>query len=367
MYRLANRLSPDDIYSLSAFAFSEMLSTGITTVGEFHYLHHQSDGRPYEDANELGKQVLRAAQDVGIRIVLLDVAYGRGGWRKEIQKNQKRFWDKNAQTYLKRVSDLKNHLGPNQSLGLAPHSIRAVDQNWLKDIAQAQQKDFQDFPIHMHLQEQPSEIEECREEYPKKTPLQVVSEGGLLNDSFTAVHATHTTPQDRLLLAESGARVCACPTTERDLGDGFLDAKGMVEKKVEICLGTDSQVFINLWEDARELEYHARLQTLSRNVLAQNSAVFLQPCMTRNGARALRVNAGVLEPGRWADFITLDLSHPTLVGSTRDTLLTQMIFSMSPDAVCEAYVAGRKVLIDGRHAQHEKFSQAFQKVFEDVN
>ena len=334
MYQLVEKLTPEDIYHISAICFSEMLLSGITTVGEFHYLHHNKNGKAYQNANELGIQVLRAARDMGIRICLLDVAYERGGVA--------RFRDSSVNDYLKRIEDLRSEITANQSLGIAPHSIRAVSRPWLENI-----RDYakpKGVPLHMHVHEQPKEIEECKREYGEKSPLAVLYELGILQEHFTGVHATHTDQEDRKFLQETKSRVCACPTTERDLGDGILDADDFHLRKIPICFGTDSQIVINLWEEARSLEGHLRLKHIQRNVLSSSVPNDLFEMATANGAKSLGIAAGKLAIDKYGDFITVDLNHISLIGSNPDNLLTYLLFSMERGAIQNVYVAGKPVV-----------------------
>ncbi|HKP47781.1 MAG TPA: formimidoylglutamate deiminase, partial [Pyrinomonadaceae bacterium] len=219
MYSAAERLSPEDIYDASRMAFLEMALSGITAVGEFHYLHGSEDGAKYDDANLLSKQVIRAAQDVGLRIVLLRVAYTRAGFEVDANPRQRRFIE-GPDTYLRNVEALTEFCAdqPMVSVGAAPHSVRAVPLNYLKEIgefAAARQ-----LPVHMHVAEQPAEVSACVEEY-GRSPVALLSTEGLLTERFTAVHAIHVSPKAVGMLARANAIVCACPTTERNLGDGI--------------------------------------------------------------------------------------------------------------------------------------------------
>lgn len=360
MYGLADKIDPDGMYVISALAFLEMLRAGITSVGEFHYVHHQKNGKSYADPNELTRQVLRAARDVGIRISLLEVFYERGGYKKPLDAAQHRFSDDNCDAFLKRVDGIPKLLQSGESWGIAPHSVRAVAERSLRFLNDAATR-F-DIPLHMHVQEQPKEIRECKEEYGGRTPTEVLSDLGLVNERFTAVHAVHLTQQDFFLMKKHKGTVCACPTTERDLGDGVLDAKGFMDRKIPLCLGTDSQVLINLFEDARALEYQMRLKTLQRNVLGEEIAPLLMKIATENGTRALRLNAGALEKGRYADFIGVSLKDSSLAGANGKTLLTSIFFSMSPAALSRVVVGGKTLVSGGRHALEETIVDRAAKI-----
>lgn len=322
MYEAALTFGPLDIYRVSRLAFDEMVASGITAVAEFHYVHHTPDGRPYDDVNELAHQVVRAALDAGLRVLILPVAYQRGGFGKPAESGQRRFIFPTVDAYLRAVDDLRSryHAHPRVSVGVAPHSIRAVDRDWLKAI-QAYALEH-DLPLHMHACEQRREIEESIAEY-GRPPMAVFADLGMLGPRTTLVHATHLTSLELELLKEFRPTIAACPTTERNLGDGFLPASELVARGVPISLGTDSQATINLFEDMRLVEYHERLRAERRNVLAttvgrQTGAArigvgeVLFPMGTRHGARSLGIAAGELAAGNLADVMLVDLDHPVM-------------------------------------------------------
>jgi formimidoylglutamate deiminase len=366
MYAAANRLGPDDIYAASRMVFLEMALTGMTAVGEFHYIHHSPDGSAYEDPNLLEREVIRAARDVGIRIALLRVAYARAGFESEANPQQVRFIEASAEIYLKRLKQLLSAPELTNGMawvGVAPHSVRAVPLDYLKTIvAFANERSL---PVHMHVAEQPAEVSACIEEY-GRSPVALLETEGLLSNRFTAVHAIHVTPKAIGAIARAGALVCACPTTERNLGDGVVPVDAYFDAGVRIALGTDSQIQIDLLEDARELEYHLRLQKTARNVLAPHDdtssaalARRLFDCASVNGAKSIGFEGGRLEPGAPADFFTVDLDDPSIAGSSIDDLLTNIVFSLSRAAVRDVVVAGRRIVENGRHVDQESIVKAF--------
>lgn len=350
MYAAATTLSPEEIYAVSRMAFLEMAMTGITAVGEFHYLHHSPDGSPYSDPNLLAHEVIRAANDVGIRIALLRVAYARAGFNTEPNPRQVRFIEDSPETYLTHLDQLVASLDAKDGMawaGVAPHSVRAVPLDYLKSVVRFANE--RDLPVHMHVAEQPAEVSACIQEY-GRSPVALLDTEGLLSDRFTAVHAIHVTPKAVAALARSGAGVCACPTTERNLGDGVVPADLYFASQVPVSLGTDSQIQIDLLEDARELEYHLRLQKVARNVLAPENktsrsalAAKLFACATVNGARAIGFNGGKLEPGAPADFFTVDLNDLSIAGAAPDNLLANIVFSLSRTAVRDVVVNGKQL------------------------
>jgi len=367
MYAAANRLTPEEIYAASRMAFLEMALAGITAVGEFHYIHHAPDGSMYSDPNLLEREVIRAARDVGIRIALLRVAYARAGYQTEPNPQQVRFIESSPEIYLKSLEqllaapELKDDFA---WVGVAPHSVRAVPLDYLKTIVSFAAAGG--LVVHMHVAEQTAEVEACIEEY-GRSPVALLDTEGLLSERFTAVHAIHVTPKAITALARGRASVCACPTTERNLGDGVAPVDAYFKAGVPVSLGTDSQTQIDLLEDARELEYHLRLQQTARNVLATTDdtdetglARRLFNCATVNGAMSIGFDGGNLEPGAPADFFTVDLDDPSVAGSSVDNLLSNIVFSLSRTAVKDVVVGGRRIVADGRHSDQDQIVTAFR-------
>ena len=364
MYRAAEALGPDDVYVASRQAFVEMALAGITTVGEFHYLHHQPDGTPYADRNTLAHAVIRAARDVGLRICLLRVGYARAGFRVPENPRQRRFIDADVDTFIASAESLARDVRGDAavSVGLAPHSVRAVTREWLATLAGSAAKRM---PVHMHVAEQPKEIEACLAEHGRR-PVELLADLGLLGPGFTAVHGVHLTDAEVALLGGAEATVCACPSTERNLGDGIVPADALVRAGARISLGSDSQATVDLLDEARQLEGHLRLSRLRRAVLdpgrgdMDGLAARLLDMATVQGARSLGLSTGALAPGAPADFFTVDLNHPSLVGASPGSLLASIVFGADKAAVREVAVAGRVVVQDGRHPLSEESGRAFQ-------
>jgi formimidoylglutamate deiminase len=383
MYSAATRLTPEDIYDASRMAFLEMALSGITAVGEFHYLHHAPDGAPYDDQNLLAKEVVRAARDVGLRIALLRVAYARSGYQTEANPKQQRFIERDPEIYLKNlerlIGDVTRGTSPNVREGsssaakdgalpdgrasaphssswvsVAPHSVRAVPLDYLREVT-AYASEHQ-LKVHMHVAEQPAEVSACVEEY-GRTPIALLDTEGILSERFTAVHAIHVTAKAIPALARTGAIVCACPTTERNLGDGVVPADEYFKQGVAVCLGTDSHAQIDLLEDARELEYHLRLQKLERAVLG--GAALLFDCATVNGAHSIGAGGGALEAGKPADFFTVALDDPSIAGASPDDLLSSILFASTRAAVPEVVVGGKPIVSEGQHLIQDDVVERF--------
>ncbi|MHC4420842.1 MAG: formimidoylglutamate deiminase [Planctomycetota bacterium] len=338
MYELVESMDEQTMYELSRSAYEEMLRAGITTVGEFHYLHHDASGADYD----LDDAVLRAASDTGIRVVLLQVYYRTGGIGQELEGGQLRFQTKALAEYWQRLDELSEGLDTAvQSLGVAAHSIRAVPPDDL--VALHEQAEQRRLVFHMHVEEQSAEVKACEAALGAR-PMALLNERLNINDRFTAVHCTHTATEDMETFAGAGGNVCLCPLTEANHGDGIPDVGAILGSGGHICLGTDSNVRICFAEEMRWLEYGQRLAQQQRGVYVDgrgHCARALWEAATVNGARSLGVNAGRMQRGCAADLIALDLEHPTLAGWTDETLLDALVFGSSPEAVAEVCVNGR--------------------------
>ena len=297
MLDVAAGQSPAQVRSEYARTYAEMLRAGYTAVGEFHYL-----------GLDEARAAAEAADEAGIALVLLYSAYGRDGLE--------RFRQPSVDTYLEDVERLR---GEGIVVGLAPHSVRACRREWLEEIARY--ADAERLVVHVHANEQPAEIEVCEREYGMR-PIQLLAETGCLGPRTTVVHATHADELELNLLASAGARICVCPTTEANLGDGFPPFAGIVERAISLCVGSDSNVRIDPFEELRELEGTARRLSLRRNVFAPGA---LLRSGTDEGAAAL----GIAEWPR----IEIDVEHPALAGVEREELLAALLFGCGSDVV----------------------------------
>lgn len=369
MYHAASQLDPQDVYDVARMTFLEMVLAGTTTVGEFHYLHNDPNGRSYDDPNLLGKQVIAAAQSVGIRIVLLRTAYLRSGFDLPRDPRQARFFE-SAKTFLENMSALVHDCSASPAevrFGVAPHSTRAVPRRDLAEIATWSRENK--LPLHMHVAEQIAENAACSREY-GLTPVQFLGENGLLGPDFTAIHAIHISADEIAMLAEAAVTICSCPTTERNLGDGILAADHVMGAGIRIALGSDSQAQIDPLEDARELDYHLRLEQQERAILdqipAQTLASRLFDCATVHGSRALGVPGEGLTPGSFADFFTVDLNDASIAGHSGEDLLSIIVFSLNRTAIHDVVVNGKFILRDRKHALTEEIVCRYQDVHRKV-
>ncbi len=338
MYALVDRLDPDLAHTLSLQAFREMLRAGFTTVGEFHYIHHDSSEKGFA----LDEAVLAAAKESGIRTCFIQTHYNTGGFGRPLAGGQRRFRVNSPAEFWEQVDRLSALLDPaTQTLGATAHSVRAAP---IEDIvalhAEAKRRGI---VFHMHVEEQRREVQECIEAH-GAAPMALLNERLDIDDRFTAVHCTHTDPLDMERFIESGGNVCVCPLTEGNLGDGVFDAQGVLGSDGRIAIGTDSNARLCAVEELRWLEYVQRLESEQRGVVTDDAGFVSRALLrigTANGARALGVDAGDIRPGALADLAALDLSAPELQGWTEDTLLDSFIFGAGNSALSGVYVGGR--------------------------
>ena len=343
MYAEARRLNPDLLYEEALSTYREMLAAGYTSVGEFHYVHHQPGGQPYANPNAMAEAVLRAGRDAGIRVVLLMTAYAQGGFQQPIEEEQRRFCDRSVELYLERVEALR---ATGAHVGVAPHSVRAVPESWFRTIAAYSHE--HNLPLHVHADEQVAEIEQCRAAY-GCTPIELLARFDALSPLTTVVHATHADASELALLAQHSCTVCVCPTTEGDLGDGIAPYAELLARGIPLAIGADSNTRLDPIEELRWTEYTARMRYQRRRVLVAEEMGSPGPLLldygTRRGARALGLNTGVITPGAAADFIAVDLTHPMLSGWTPGDVLDVLFFGASSEVVRQVWVQGKRVFV----------------------
>ncbi|HUG32745.1 MAG TPA: formimidoylglutamate deiminase [Acidimicrobiia bacterium] len=345
MYQVAGSLTPEGYERLATAVYVEMAMAGITTVGEFHYLHHQIGGVPYEDPNEMGHALVRAARSAGIRIGLLDTGYFTSGFDdRPLTQVQTRFRDGSPGEWLDRAEEIHTAYtgAPDVVIGLAPHSVRAVPEAGLIELAKRRDAST---PTHVHVSEQPAENRECLDAT-TLTPTGLLRRVGLLGASTTLVHGTHLSTGDIESIGASGAMVCYCATTERDLADGIGPASELDQAGASICVGSDSHAVIDLFEEMRGVELHTRLATGTRGVFAPDALV---TAATTHGARSLGFPDAGLQAGAPADFIVVSTDSPRLVGMDFDTTLDTIVFAATAADVSDVFVAGDRVVESRRH------------------
>ncbi|MGP0089112.1 MAG: formimidoylglutamate deiminase [Xanthobacteraceae bacterium] len=361
MYRFLGVLTPDDVEAIAAFAYMEMLQAGFTAVGEFHYLHHDVDGRPFADLGEMAGSIAAAAAVTGIGLTLLPSFYAYGGFgAAEPANGQRRFLNdpENFARLVERTRAIIGKLSHGQ-VGIAPHSLRAVTPSTLRAMMAAQPGG----PIHIHAAEQRREVDECMATLGAR-PVQWLLENFALDQRWCLIHCTHMTAEETRRLAASGAAAGLCPTTEANLGDGIFNAQAFLAEGGTWGVGTDSNIQIDAAAELRQLEYSQRLQHRSRNVLAryegESTGHRLYTAALAGGAQALRQPIGAIEPGRRADIVTLDADHPDLTGDSGHCL-DAYVFVAGPRLIQTVIAGGEIVVEGGRHRHHETITAAYRR------
>lgn len=344
MYEVADGLDPDRYFSLARAVYGEMVLAGITCVGEFHYLHHAPSGVAYADPNAMSHALMEAASEAGLRITLLDTLYLHGGIGVEPNDLQRRFSDGSAHAWAERVDALPVVDPDMARVGAAVHSVRAVDPASFDVVREWTAANSA--VVHAHVSEQPAENEQCRAVY-GTTPSALLHHHGLVDSSFTAVHATHLSDHDVHLLGSARCTVCMCPTTERDLADGIGPTGALVAAGAGLSLGSDSHAVIDLFEEARGVELDERLATGNRGT--HRAASLLEAATVRGHASLGWNTAGVLQPGSLADFVTLSLDSVRTAGAAPDSLLETAVFAATAADVVTVVVGGRVVVHGGSH------------------
>ncbi|MGV1008243.1 MAG: formimidoylglutamate deiminase [Dermatophilaceae bacterium] len=349
MYAVAARLDPDTYLALARAAYAEMALAGMTVVGEFHYLHHGPDGRPYDDPNAMAVALVAAASEAGVRLTLLDACYLAGGLgpagHLPLDPVQRRFSDGTAAGWAQRAGALTST--PAVRIGAAIHSVRAVPREALGQVASAARHTLArdgaaGAPLHVHLSEQPAENEAALAYY-GCTPAQLLAAEGVLGPATTAVHATHLTPDDVALLGAAGTSVCCCPTTERDLADGIGQARALRDVGSPLCLGSDQHAVVDPFEDVRGLEMHERLRSGERG---RFTPAALLDAFSPNGYAALGwPEGGRLEAGALADFVTVRTDSVRTAGAAPE----QSGYAAGAADVTWVVVGGETLVSDGRH------------------
>jgi formiminoglutamate deiminase len=360
MYRFLDHLNPDDVEAICAMAFKEMLETGYTRVGEFHYLHHDVDGQPYRDPAELAGRVVAAARTVGIGLTLLPVFYAHSNFGGQPASHGQRRFINGIDGFSRLQAACRSLLADDDVLGIAPHSLRAVTEDELAALVALQPLG----PLHIHVAEQAKEVRDSVA-YSGARPVEWLLAHADVDPRWCLVHATHVTEHETDAMAASGAVVGLCPVTEANLGDGIFPAARYLGKGGRIATGTDSNVLIDPAQELRALEYSQRLAHQSRNVLASDQhrsvARRLFEASLAGGAQALGVAPG-LAVGNAADIVTLSAEHPQLQGGQGDRPLDHWVFAARNNCVDAVWRYGRKMVSGGRHRDTAPITAGYRKV-----
>lgn len=360
MYRFLDRLTPDDMEAIAAMAYVEMLETGYTHVGEFHYLHHDADGRTYASPAEMAARIVAAAHATGIGLTLLPVFYAHSNFGGAPPTSGQRRFIHNLDSFARLLDACRPLLADGDGLGIAPHSLRAVTPEQLAHLIAMHPHG----PIHIHAAEQVKEVSDSLA-FLGKRPVEWLDDNVALDHRWCLIHATHMTDAETDRLAASGAVAGLCPVTEANLGDGIFPARRYLDAGGQIATGTDSNILIDPAQELRALEYSQRLAHRSRNVLASDAhpsvARRLFSATLAGGAQAVGIAPG-LAVGHSADFMTLDPRHPAMHGRSRDQLLDNMVFASRSNCIDSVWRRGERLVSSGRHRDAVQVTQRYLAV-----
>jgi formimidoylglutamate deiminase len=362
MYDFLERLTSDDVQAIAALVCSEMLEAGFTTLGEFHYLHHDPTGRPHGDPAEMAGRIVAAASATGIGLTLLPVFYAHGGFGGLPPTPGQRRFINDIDGFARLMESAGRHVQnyPGARIGIAPHSLRAATADEISRILPLANGG----PIHIHVAEQIAEVEDCVA-WSGRRPVEYLLDSLPVDARWCAIHATHMTTAETEALAHSGAVAGLCPETEANLGDGIFNAQHFLTAGGRFGIGSDSHIHIGLAEELRLLEYGQRLTSRSRNVLCARgtgTGDALFRAAVSGGAQALGQPVDGLKAGQRADFVVLDETHPSLTGRPVERMIDGWIFAGDKSCVRDVHVAGRRVVADGRHIARDGIRADYAKV-----
>tara|TARA_R110000787_G_scaffold73456_2_gene163651 strand:+ start:78820 stop:80187 length:1368 start_codon:yes stop_codon:yes gene_type:complete len=361
MYGFLDMLEPEDVTAITAQLYMELMRGGYTAVAEFHYLHHSRTGQPYEDMSLMSQAVIEGARVAGMPITLLPVFYAHAGFGGLPPESGQRRFINTLDNYQELFSALQRleMQDPNLTLGVAPHSLRAATKEEIVELL----KFSPETPFHIHIAEQQKEIEDCIASYGRR-PVEWLYENFDVNKRWCLVHATHLTDAEIIQTAKSKAVVGLCPLTEANLGDGIFPAKRFISEEGSFGIGSDSNICLNVARELESLEYGQRLLHQERNVLTStafpNTGHFLYKKSMSGGARALGQPHGGLQVGARANFVTLDLEHPDFYGRDQENFLNILLFSAAADFKTDVYIAGEKMVAQGRHKREEEITRTYK-------
>ena len=365
MYRFLAKLVPDAVEAIAAQAYMEMLESGFTRVGEFHYLHHDADGQPYADRAEMSARIAAASAQTGIGLTLLPVFYAHADFGGAAPNPAQRRLIHDVDGFAQLLDGARTALRPlpDAVLGIAPHSLRAVTGEELSALLP-----LNDGPVHIHIAEQLREVDACVA-WSGLRPVRWLYENVAVDARWCLVHATHIDDDERARIVASRAVAGLCPVTEANLGDGLFPMQAFAREGGRFGVGSDSNVLIDAAEELRLLEYGQRLSLRGRNVIApdaqRSSGRYLFDGAQQGGAQALGVAAG-LQPGASADLLELDADHPAMIARDGDALLDSWVFAARNGALRSVWRRGRQCVADGRHLQRDTITARFAQALRSV-
>ncbi len=365
MYQCALSVDPDQAQAIAAMLYAEMVRVGYTHVAEFHYLHHDKDGRPYSNLSEMGERMVAAAQTAGIKITLIPVFYQKGGFGVDPQPRQRRFISKTVDEYFKLLEASKSAVknSDNASLGFSVHSLRAVD---LEDVKTTYQHGPKELPFHLHVSEQKREVTDCLA-FAGKRPMQWLFDNLPVGERFHLVHSTHLDDNELKLLAKSGANVVLCPSTEGNLGDGIFRMKEYVKLGGKWCIGTDSHIGLNPLEEFRMIDYRQRLVTNQRNTFEGDAASYMVNEEVTSGRRAMGIRQDHhFELGKPFDAIIFNSQSHLLAETSETNRLATLLYTSDSSRVAGTIINGKWVVKNQHHKNGHSIKTAFTKAMKDL-
>jgi formimidoylglutamate deiminase len=367
MYRFTANLTPEHVDAIAAFVFLEMQEAGYASVGEFHYLHHQPNGTPYDDLGELSSRIAAAAELTGIGLTHLPVLYTYGGaGQSPLEAGQARFGNSvdRFNELVARAEGAIAQLPDDCRVGIAPHSLRATSPDDLKAALAARTSG----PVHIHIAEQPKEVEDIHA-WLGARPVEWLLANTSTNEDWCLIHATHMTEMETVNMAKSGVVAGLCPVTEANLGDGPFNGPAYLNAGGVFGVGSDSNVLISLTEELRTLEYSQRLRDIARNVMVVGEGSVgdtLYSGAAKGGAQALGRGAGEISVGGLADLVAINSAAPSLCALRQDQLLDGLVFAAKDDVVTDVWSAGRHAVQSGRHVQRDAITSAYRSAMQSL-
>ena len=364
MYDCALAVEPDHVEAIAAMLFSEMLRLGYTHVAEFHYLHHDVNGRPYNNLVELGERIVAAANTAGIHLTLIPVFYQRGGFMNEAEAHQRRFISRNIDEYFKIVdatmSMVSRHTGVRAGFGA--HSLRAVAP---VDIFKTLEHGPKNLPFHLHVSEQLKEVNDCVSALGKR-PVEWLLENLPVNERFHLVHCTHLNDFEVKHLAQSRANVVLCPGTEGNLGDGVFRLSEFAANYGTWSIGTDSHISLNPMEDIRWLDYSQRLYTHRRNTFSDGATVMMNKIIP-SGRRAMGFSANnFFERGHTFDAVVYKSDQPLFFAGRKENILSSIVYTSDASAIFGTITAGRWIVKNQIHIRSAEIRKSYAKAIVDL-
>jgi formimidoylglutamate deiminase len=365
MYRFALSMDPDQLENIATMLYAEMLRKGYTQVAEFHYMHHNKDGTPYNNLAETGDRLIQAAKKSGIKITLIPVFYQRSNFGKAALPQQSRFISRSIDDYFQLLDDSAHAIKSQDygRLGFGVHSLRAVDD---VDIIKTYEQGPSGIPFHLHVAEQKKEVEDCVD-YLKMRPSEWLLKNLPVDKRFNLIHCTHLNADETLGLAAAGANVVLCPATEGNLGDGIFSLTTFTRHNGRFCVGTDSQINLNLMEDLRWLDYAQRFTTHKRNTFADNAHVLFRNAMLNGYSANGSTTSQFFTIGESFDAVIYDAECPLIAQADLETLLETILYTSDSSEILGTIVNGVWLVRKGRHQNHEQILSAFVKTMKSLS